>query len=42
MNIRPVVSVVDGGRVVELGTHEQLRALGGTYAHYCALQFGNG
>lgn len=34
------IAVVDGGRVVEEGTHDQLLARGGTYARYCAMQFG--
>ncbi|MDO4442756.1 MAG: ABC transporter ATP-binding protein [Slackia sp.] len=34
------IAVVDGGRVVEEGTHDELIALGGTYARYCAMQFG--
>lgn len=34
------IAVVDEGRVVEEGTHDELIALGGTYARYCAMQFG--
>ena len=34
------IAVVDDGRVVEEGTHDELIALGGTYARYCAMQFG--
>lgn len=34
------IAVVDNGRVVEEGTHDELIALGGTYARYCAMQFG--
>ena len=33
-------AVVEDGRVGELGTHEELLALGGTYARYCEMQFG--
>ncbi len=36
------ILVVDGGRVVEQGTHRQLLAAGGLYADLCATQFGSG
>ena len=35
-----VIAVVDEGRVVEFGTHDELLARGGTYAKYYRLQFG--
>lgn len=34
------IAVVDEGRVVEFGTHDELLARGGTYAKYYRLQFG--
>ena len=34
------IAVVDEGRVVEFGTHDELLARGGTYAKYYKLQFG--
>jgi subfamily B ATP-binding cassette protein MsbA len=34
------IAVVDQGRIVELGTHEELLALGGTYSRLYHLQFG--
>jgi ATP-binding cassette subfamily B protein len=33
-----LIVVVDGGRVVELGSHEQLMARGATYAELYGLQ----
>ena len=37
-----VIYVIDGGRVVEQGTHEQLLARGATYARLYHEQFGDG
>lgn len=33
------IAVMEKGRVVELGTHEELLARGGTYSKLCSLQF---
>ncbi len=35
------ILVVDGGRVVETGTHAELIARNGLYAHYVSIQFGD-
>jgi len=37
-----VIAVLDGGRIVETGSHEQLVARGGMYARMYALQSGGG
>lgn len=33
------IAVIDGGRITEQGTHEELMALGGMYQHLYSLQF---
>ena len=35
-----LIAVVEGGVVAEQGTHDELLALGGTYARYYEMQFG--
>ena len=35
-----LIAVVEDGRVVERGTHDELLELGGTYARYYEMQFG--
>ena len=35
-----LIAVVEDGRVVEQGTHDELLELGGTYARYSEMQFG--
>lgn len=36
------IVTIEGGRVVERGTHEELLARGGTYARYYQMQFADG
>ncbi len=36
------IAVVEDGRVVEMGCHDELIAQGGTYARYYRMQFGDG
>jgi ABC-type multidrug transport system fused ATPase/permease subunit len=33
-----VIHVIDAGRLIESGTHQELVAMGGAYAHLSALQ----
>jgi len=37
-----VVLVLQEGRIIERGRHDELIAAGGHYAKLCALQFGTG
>ncbi|MDP6602601.1 MAG: ATP-binding cassette domain-containing protein, partial [Rhodospirillales bacterium] len=37
-----VIYVLDNGRVIESGTHGELLARGGLYAHHCRMQFEDG
>jgi ATP-binding cassette subfamily B protein len=32
------IAVLDGGRIVEFGSHDELMSLGGRYAHLFSLQ----
>jgi ATP-binding cassette subfamily B protein len=34
------IVVMDGGRIVDIGSHDQLVARGGLYAKLAAMQFG--
>ena len=36
------VAILDGGRIAEQGTHEELKNAGGLYQHICAIQSGAG
>ncbi len=36
------IVVLDKGRIVQIGTHDELLAQGGLYAEICRLQFGEG
>jgi ABC-type multidrug transport system fused ATPase/permease subunit len=36
------IMMISGGEVKELGTHDELLALGGLYSRYYRLQFGEG
>jgi len=38
VRIADLIVVLDGSHVVEVGTHEQLMAKGGTYAQLYAIQ----